>query len=242
MFLGKKVFSISSAVVLAVAIAMFAWSGMAAAESEEAGVELQSYFSNANTTGGGALVQITAPLEGNETGPTQNLLRGETCAMIYVFDKFQRMVSCCGCPLTADGLLTLAVNANLAPNTVNQALGAVLTDGSIRIVSTTPNLTALFPPPPPVFCDPAAAPANCCDPTGGNGFNPLVTGNELVAWAGHIQATSITESEFLVDDPHAGNLTGADPGPELFSLPETCADVVQVGTGSGTCSCPTTGL
>lgn len=34
------------------AITKLAWSGMAAAESEEAGVELQNYFSNANTTGG----------------------------------------------------------------------------------------------------------------------------------------------------------------------------------------------
>jgi hypothetical protein len=138
--------------------------------------------------------------------------------------------------------LTLTISANLAPNTVNQPLGVVLSDGSIRIVSTTPNAFAFFTPPPPTFCDPAAAPLNCCDPTGAGGFNPLVTGNELVAWAGHIENTTITESEFLVDNPAVGNLPGADPGPELFSLPETCSDIVQLGTGAGTCSCPTTGL
>ena len=42
-------------------IATFAWSGMAAAESEEAGTELQNYFSNANTTGGQAYVNIIPP-------------------------------------------------------------------------------------------------------------------------------------------------------------------------------------
>ena len=117
MFSGKK-FSASSAIGLAVAIAMFAWSGMAAAESEESGVELQSYFSNANTTGGQAFVNIVAPLEGNATGSTPALTRGETCAMIYVFDTAQNLQSCCGCPITADGLLTLQISVNLAPNVV----------------------------------------------------------------------------------------------------------------------------
>src|SRR5579863_4703657 len=142
MFLGKKVFSTSSAIVLALAIAMFAWSGMAGAESEEAGVELQSYFSNANTTGGQAFVNIVAPLEGNETGSTPALTRGETCAMIYVFDTAQNLQSCCGCPITADGLLTLRISANLALNAVGSSF---LQDGSIRILSTSPNVTS--PPP-----------------------------------------------------------------------------------------------
>jgi hypothetical protein len=87
----KRTFALTLVVCIAAYFAV--WASTAAAESEEAGVELQSYFSNANTTGGGALVQVTAPLEGNETISTPNLQRGETCAMIYVFDKFQRMVS-----------------------------------------------------------------------------------------------------------------------------------------------------
>ncbi len=39
-------------IMLAAAIATFAWSGMAAAESEEFGTELQNYFSNANAPAG----------------------------------------------------------------------------------------------------------------------------------------------------------------------------------------------
>jgi len=241
MFLGKKVFSTSSAIVLALAIAMFAWSGMAAAESEESGVELQSYFSNANTTGGQAFVQITAPLEGNRTGTTPASQRGETCAMIYVFDTAQNLQSCCGCPLTADGLLTLQISANLAPNPVGSQ--SILMDGSIRIVSTLPNVTS--PPPftpsfPGEFCDPAAS--VCCDPAATLSGGTLVTGSEVTAWAGHIQNTSITESEFLVDDPTVGNIPGEPPGPELTALPTACADITQLGSGTGTCTCPTTGL
>jgi hypothetical protein len=55
------------AMLVSVAVCIGAWPGIAAAESEEAGQELQSYFSNANTTGGQAFVNIIAPLEGNET-------------------------------------------------------------------------------------------------------------------------------------------------------------------------------
>jgi hypothetical protein len=116
-------------------------------------------------------------------------------------------------------------------------------DGSIRIVSTLPNVTS--PPPftpsfPGEFCDPAAS--VCCDPAATLSGGTLVTGSEVTAWAGHIQDTSITESEFLVDDPTVGNIPGEPPGPELTALPTACADITQLGSGTGTCTCPTTGL
>ena len=84
--LGKRVLSTSTMILLAVALATFAWSGMAAAEPEEFGTELQNYFSNANTTGGQAYLNITAPLEGDPTATTPAAVEGETCAMIYVFN------------------------------------------------------------------------------------------------------------------------------------------------------------
>ena len=114
-----------------IGLCIAAWSGKPAAESEEAGQALQSYFSNANTTGGQAFVNITAPLEGNATATSPAVKQGETCAMIYVFDTAQNMQACCGCPLTADGLLTLRISANLAPNPVGSL--SILMDGSIRI-------------------------------------------------------------------------------------------------------------
>ncbi|MGC2761212.1 MAG: hypothetical protein WA206_07870, partial [Candidatus Binatus sp.] len=106
-------------ILLAAAIATFAWSGMAAAEEEEAGQELQNYFSNANAIAAGdALVNITAPFEGNATALTAAAREGETCAMIYVFDTSQAMQECCGCPLTADGLLTLSITNQLVQQPV----------------------------------------------------------------------------------------------------------------------------
>ena len=86
-------------ILLAAAIATFAWSGMAAAEPEEYGTELQNYFSNASyPLGGQAYVNIIAPLEGDPTATAPYALEGETCANIYVFNTEQAMQACCGCP------------------------------------------------------------------------------------------------------------------------------------------------
>src|SRR5580693_3094398 len=182
---------------VSIGLCIAAWSGKPAAESEEAGQALQSYFSNANATGGQAFVNIVAPLEGNATGSTPALTRGETCAMIYVFDTAQNMQACCGCPITADGLLTLQISTNLAPNPVGSL--TILMDGSIRIVSTLPNSIPGLPPGPDIYCDPATS--VCCDPAATLDGNTLTPASELVAWASHIQDTQIAESEFQVTLP-----------------------------------------
>jgi hypothetical protein len=194
---------------------------------------LQNYFSNASTTGGTAYVNITAPLEGDTTGTTAAEREGETCAMIYVFNTEQSLQACCGCPLTADGLLTLNVTTELAGNPV--ALGKLLQDGVIRIISTLPNAVpqpSTNPPPLPrdyVGCD--SNTQVCCDPTGANTGATLTTGNELIAWADHIQNTQITETVFQADVPTAE---------ELFDgLPAACGDIVRLGSLQGTCTCPT---
>ena len=229
MLLGKRGLSASTAILLAVAIATFGWSGMAAAESEEAGTELQNYFSNANSSGGQAYINITAPLEGNESATTRALREGETCAMIYVFNDAQAMQACCGCPVTADGLLTLNITVQLAANPV--ATGTLLHDGTIRILSSLPNDTPPAPGdslPSYEFCD--SATSVCCDPTAANTGFTLTPANELVAWGGHIQTTQITETEFMADVPDATELNDG--------LPEACDDIVRLGSSQGTCTCP----
>ena len=122
------------AVLVSIGVCVAVWAGMAAAESEEAGTELENYFSNAHTTGGQGFVNITAPFEGNATATSPVAQEGEICAMIYVLDTDEALQACCGCPITADGLLTLSISGNLAPNPL--ATGQLLHDGSIRILST----------------------------------------------------------------------------------------------------------
>src|SRR5208282_2502559 len=123
-FTMKRVWKLALLVSIGVCVA--AWAGMAAAESEEAGQELQNYFSNANVdSAGNALVNITAPFEGNATSPTGSVANGETCAMIYVFDTSQAMEECCGCPITADGLLTISITDNLAQQPVGDSVAGI---------------------------------------------------------------------------------------------------------------------
>ncbi len=230
MLLGKKGLCACTAILLAVAIATFGWSSRAAAESEEYGTELQNYFSNASTTGGTAYVNLTAPLEGNTTGTSPAEREGETCAMIYVFNTEQSLQACCGCPLTADGLLTLNITTELAGNPV--ALGKLLQDGIIRVLSTLPNAEPAgrgVTEPAYIGCDTNTG--VCCDPTGEATGSTLTPGNELVGWADHIQNTGITETVFQADIPTAEELADG--------LPAACGDIVRLGSLQGTCTCPT---
>ncbi len=212
-----------------------------AQEEYPTGQELQNYFSNASTTGGQAYVNIIASLEGNTTGTSAAAREGETCAMIYVFNTEQSLQACCGCPVTADGLLTLNITTQLAGNPV--ALGKLLQDGVIRIIPTLPNAV------PPghgitqpayegcdantgVCCDPTAAPA-VTDPTDGT-----VSSNQLVAWADHIQNTQITETPF---DSETVLEVGAEPEEEYdaYGLPGACGAIIKLGSLQGACTCPT---
>jgi len=201
-------------------------------------VELQNYFSNAETTGGQAYVNITAPLEGNATSPNPGFASGETCAMIYVFNTEQSLQACCGCPLTADGLLTLNITTQLAGNPV--ALGKLLSDGIIRIIPTLPNAV-----PPPATTPPRTPPEYigcdsntqvCCDPTAANEGGTLTPANELLAWGDHVQNTAITETAF-----QSLNVLGAlaEEDYDPYALPEACGAITRLGSGQGVCTCPT---
>ncbi len=202
--------------------------------------ELQNYFSNAQTTGGQAYVNIIATLEGDTTGASAAAREGETCAMIYVFNTEQSLQACCGCPVTADGLLTFNITTQLADNPV--ALGRLLQDGVIRIIPTLPNAV----PPGQGINQPAyeGCDANtgvCCDPTAApadTDSDGTVTSNQLVAWADHIQNTAITETEF---DSESVLEIGAEPEEEYdaYELPEACGAILKLGSLQGACTCPT---
>jgi hypothetical protein len=70
---------------------------------------------------------------------------GNLCAMIYVFDDTEQLQTCCGCPVTPDGMRTLSVVNDLTFDFgVNKAN---LTAGVIDIISSKPNFTPGNPPP-----------------------------------------------------------------------------------------------
>ncbi len=146
--------------VLALALA----AGSQVARAQTTDVYTVDYFSNANTTlAPDATVRVINPgtLTVTGLGPDSGGLGNDLCALIYVFDASQHLSECCGCFVSANGLMTLSVNANL---TKNPLLGFPLHTGVIKIVSSH-------------FITP-------CDAT-------TITPEEtLRAWATHIQHNS----------------------------------------------------
>ena len=83
--------------------------------------------------------QVGSPID----APTAH---GTVCADIYVFDTNQEMLECCSCPVTANGLLAMAVCPNLTGNALTGVSPAI---GVIKIVSDRgcdeTNITAPVP-------------------------------------------------------------------------------------------------
>jgi hypothetical protein len=172
--------------------------------------ESVTYFSNANSSAGDALVHVTDPLGASALG-SPSFQPADLCAMIYVFNTDQGMQECCGCPVSVNGLMTLDVSKDLASN-ADSGVGdsTDLSDGLITIVSTLTN-------------GPMDAP---CDPTGE--ANPLSPQPTLLAWGMHLQDHSITETPF---SPVSTDLSA------VTDLAAICAAVHQFGSGLGICTC-----
>ena len=120
-----------------------------------------NYFNYANSAGGDETFRFT-----------QSGLTGENlCAMVYVFAPDQQLSECCGCRITANGLLTLSLTNDL---NLNPLTGQPLTRGTIEVV-------------------PAKPAGNTCDPSS---FFP---GGTVSAWTTHLESrpsgsVSVTET------------------------------------------------
>jgi hypothetical protein len=168
------------------------------------------------------------------------------CAMIYVFDDSEEMGECCGCPLSSTQLATFSVEFNL---TNDWALSGGPTegshgDGSIAIVASATNTTALSPGGGEGAANCGPGTVGCCDPTDVPGYSVTnssnllgsVTHNQLVqvGGTGSSAATSGITEIGLFDD------AGGDPT-NLIYLQNQCGAIVGNGTRGGICTCPTEG-
>ncbi len=166
------------------------------------------YYANANTAGApDATVRIVNP--GTADDPASNGKEArDLCALIYVFDANQEMSECCGCYISANGLLTLSVNKNL---TSNPLLGTKLQTGVIKIVSSTQKFN-------PLGCDPTV-------------IGPMPS---LRAWTTHIQNKVGTAFPSTEGESQSAVL-GAG---EKADLAEDCKVLEELGSGAGMCTCP----
>lgn len=151
----------------------------------------------------------------NQSGTTASIL-GSFCVNVYTFSFDEQMASCCSCPVTPNGLVSLSVQKDLISNTLTPARPA---SGVIKLLATVPvggtcNMSAA-----------AVATAT------------LAPG--LVAWgttnhAGPVAgAFSTTETAFTPSTLSAS---------ELAHLGSVCSFIIGQGSGFGICkSCPTLG-
>jgi len=213
------------------------------------GVQYINYFTNATPSNPSVYARVIDPLEANGTQPE------EICSMVYVFDEFEALQECCGCPITSDGLLTLSIGG---PNPANNLTSnpdnvqgqffftlngyTALQDGVIRLLSTTTNASTTPQSSynlraqgtaeslkPGVYCDRYSG--KCCDPTGGAtgpGTGSLTLITTLRAWADHIQNApgAVTNSEFEEAPIAASDAT---------NLAELCFRTITSGVGF--CNC-----
>jgi hypothetical protein len=94
-----------------------------------------SYVSN--LAAGDSFVNITnagTSGAGLQSGTTANIT-GALCANVYAFTPDEQMVSCCSCPVTPNGLVSLSAKNDLAGNTLTPAIPTALV---VKILATLP--------------------------------------------------------------------------------------------------------
>jgi hypothetical protein len=174
-----------------------------------------------NLTVGDSVVNITnTGARGAGLGfGTSASVTGAICANVYVYDPSEEVVSCCSCPVTPNGLVSLSAKGDLINNPLTRGNPTSIV---IKILATVPvggtcNNSALL-----------------------TGTPTLAPG--LAAWGTTLHANTsaaagtfaVTETAFTPASLSAG---------ELARLAYGCGVVANVGSGFGVCnSCRLGGL
>jgi hypothetical protein len=184
-----------------------------------------------NTTIGDSFIDISndgASMTTTTIASGQNTLAvsGSICVNVYAFNADEEILSCCSCPITPNGLVSLSVQNDLLNNTLTGR--ATPSSVVIKLVATLPGAgvaTATNP------CGTAASTVTLANLRPG-----------MVAWGTTLHSnTSATTTEYdLTETP----FTVAVPNPaELVRLDSTCSIAQLQGSGYGICnSCELAGL
>ena len=209
-----------------------------------------------STSGGGSdpgsvlfgYFDVHEPTFDNGTGDGQNAMElinttaQDMCALIYVFDDDEEMGECCGCPMTANELVSFGIGSrgplynNLTGNWreasydigsgVVMVVGATATAGCTFNGSSSNNST--FNPACNAGCDPTIhfqQGVLVQSTPSGQGLNGGIIRSQHIG-----EVEGITETTMFDDSP-------GDPA-NLSSLQDLCKNDVQRGSGRGWCNCP----
>ena len=176
------------------------------------------YASNLNI--GDSVVNIT---NSGATGAalqsgTSASIAGAICVNVYAFSPDEQMISCCSCPVTPNGLVSLSAQQDLISNTLTPAVPTAIV---IKLLATAP------------------VGGSCSNSAAAVQTNPIVPG--MVAWGTTLHAAptspvtyQVTETPFIPATLSAG---------ELARLGTLCNFILANGSGFGVCkSCRLGGL
>jgi len=183
------------------------------------------YASNLNV--GDSVINITnsgARGAGLAAG-TSAATTGAICVNVYAFSPDEQMISCCSCPVTPNGLVSLSARQDLISNTLTPA---VPTSIVVKLLASTPQGGS---------CSSSAA-------------NPLELTSGMLAWGTTVHAGATAGSAPVVTETafSPATLSGiAGDGSvgigELGRLRDLCTFINANGSGFGICrSCRLGGL
>ena len=181
------------------------------------------YLSNLNV--GDSFINITNTGAGGAglAAGTSASTTGAICANIYAFSPDEQLVSCCSCPVTPNGLVSLSARSDLISNTLTPAVPTSLV---VKLLATVPI-------------------GGSCVGSSVSG-TPLNLAPGLAAWATTLHlmdsgSAATTETPFLAGTLSTG---GAVAGiGELARLTQLCTFINANGSGFGICrSCRLGGL
>jgi hypothetical protein len=174
-----------------------------------------------NLTVGDSVINIsnTGARGAGLTSGTSASTTGAICANVYVFDPDEEPVSCCSCPVTPNGLVSLSAQRDLIVNPLTRATPTSIV---IKLVATVP------------------VGGSCVNSAAALATETLAPG--MVAWGTTLHANSsaaagtydTTETAFTPATLSAG---------EVARLNYLCGFIVGAGSGFGVCnSCRLGGL
>jgi len=174
------------------------------------------YASNLNI--GDSVVNITnsgARGAGIAAG-TSASVTGALCVNVYAFSPDEQMISCCSCPVTPNGLVSLSAKSDLISNTLTPAVPTAIV---IKLLASAP------------------VGGSCSN----SASSPGALASGMLAWGTTLHALPTTpvtyfgaETEFLNGSLSAG---------ELLRLTSLCTFINANGSGFGICrSCRLGGL
>ena len=176
------------------------------------------YVANLNL--GDSVINITnsgARGAGLAAGTTASTT-GAMCVNVYAFSPDEQMISCCSCPVTPNGLVSLSARRDLVNNTLTPAVPTAIV---VKLYATVPV---------------GGSCSSSASNPGAPAIGMLAWGTTVHAGAAAGSAAAITETPFL-----PATLSGGTQDPflgigELSRLTSLCTFINANGSGFGICS------